>query len=327
MIDADGRVYVTNSILMGMAQCSTKAALAYVHKLALSEQAAAPFVGTCAHLSLAKYIAGAPKEQCLDAFIEAYRDFDAEHVPGDDRLAMTNVVKVLGNFIDTHPLMSMPFRCDSRLTEITFVQPLADDVVMVGTIDALVEWNGRFYVLDWKTTGNMSSTWLKKFRMSTQITGYTYAAIHQCHKEVLGGFIGAIEIKKVSSADRKCPEHGVKYVECGVLHCKSDILGPIQRTPEQLEAWREEAVYHARRYKDLCLSVRDLTNIARLRMEGTFNESCTLCDFHDYCMVGRPENLARTMFTRSSYDPYKGLFNQEIENASTVRRQEEVQEL
>lgn len=303
----DGKLYVTNSILNAVATCDTKALLAHKHRLAQKEQAAAPFAGTSIHAALAHWLKGNSEAEALEVFDSMYAPFATESVPDADRLGHANVRAVLDNFMASRPLHTMPFTVNPKLVEITFNEPLTDDIVLVGTIDALVEMDGAYYVLDWKTTGQMSSWWAKKFRTSPQITGYAWAAGEQCHLPVVGGFIGGIEIKSIPNSTRKCTTHGVTYAECGVQHLNHEILGPMTRTPEQTEAWKHEAIYHAIHYRELLTNYPTLQYTTLSFTQGMFNDSCSLCDFYDFCANGRPLNLIGSMFGPSSYDPFKGV--------------------
>ena len=162
------------------------------------------------------------------------------------------------------------------------------------------------YIVTHNTTGNANDMWKAKFKIAPQLTAYIWAAREQLGAPVEGAFINLIELRKIPSSTRKCPEHGVHYAECGPQHSKTELLGPILRSDAQIAQWKKMATTIAERYRALILEHTDVHNCANVPTEGIFHGACGFCEFQDYCYTGKNPAL-ESMFVPSVYNPYKGM--------------------
>lgn len=177
-------------------------------------------------------------------------------------------------------------------------------LVFCGRIDAIAtaEHDRATYIVEHKTTGQISSTWLRGFRMDSQLSGYTWAAQQHLGRPVVGAVLNAIEFSKLPVSDRKCKDHGVSHSECYPAHLRSQ-FAVIQRTPEELARWRKDALHLARRYRDLAQRFGDLSRLHGVATQGKWNRSCAWCFSNDFCSVGRPVDNIPQMFVEDRWDP------------------------
>lgn len=299
---------VDNSILASVATCPTQAAIRYVLGLTVPDDRAYLRAGHAAHAVLAAHLTGKPADEAMASQeIMDYLAWTTDVITDDDRLHGQNVQTILRRWIDTHPLSGLPFYIpDPRLVEVGFAVPLADDVIFVGRMDALAkDSSGAWWVVEHKTTGRMDITWRRRYQTSGQITGYTWAAQQHLNEPVAGCFVNGIEFSRLpSDGVRKCRVHGTPYAECGPAHAKFDMLIE-HRAPHQLEAWKADAIRLARQFQAMKAEIKTIEDIAKVPMFGQLTGACTLCQFADWCRVGRPMAAGKAMLAHEPWEPYK----------------------
>ena len=345
VIDKHGTVYVDNTTLRALASCDTRAVLRHVFDLVPvdSEERYPLECGIAVHEMMADYLQGKSIEYCLRKYELLYRG-QSEDASLDDpehplyRLSFTNTAKILNAWFEEHPLFGFSFSVNPKLTEVGFSVPLSDECVcghaepdhndlgcryrgrcscseyhpafvIWGRADAVVQNNAdkSLYVLDHKTTKQVSPFWVEKFRGDSQMSGYVWAIQKTLGQTITGVYINAIEFSKLPSDPvRKCKKHGVVFAECGPLHMKSQVL-IFTRTPEQLESWRQTAIALARRYRNLYAmknEERGLKELSEVLQQGTFTGDCSFCDFKHFCSAGRPVHYASAMLTEKPWRPF-----------------------
>lgn len=326
MRTTDGRLAVDNSLLSAVARCSTEAVLRHVHGLTSPDERATLRSGSAAHEALAAYLTTGDAETAMATFEREYAAWSDANVAVDNRLSVTNLRRIMSAWFAAHPLVSLPFKVE--VAEIGFAYPLADPtactcdcdadaprgaspaclcdchLVFCGRIDAIGtgDHDHATYVVEWKTTGAISSTWLTGFRMDSQLSGYIWAAQQHIGRPVVGAILGAIEFSKLPVSDRKCKDHGVPHSECYPAHLKSQIA-IIQRTPKELARWRKDALHWARKYRDLERRYSDLNKLHGVVTGGKWNRSCAWCFAQDFCAVDRPIERIPSMFVEERWDP------------------------
>ncbi len=282
------------------------------------EEFAAPLVcGSATHEALAEYFRGKSAAEALAVYETLYRDAsvlhgldDPQHPLGLDdpkhplaRLSYSNTRAILAEWFETHPLRAFPFRVRPEHVEVGFSVSLADDVAFVGRLDAIVEGDDGWYVLDHKTTGRLSPATAERYRMDSQMSGYVWAAQQTLGLPIRGVYINAIEYALLPKSTRSCKTHGVPYYECGPLHARSELL-LFTRTPDQLDAWRQSALALAERYRALQNSVQTLEDLTAVPQEGTFSGACGQCLFQRFCAAGRPVAYGHAMLTHQPWEPF-----------------------
>lgn len=296
---------VDNSILSATAECSTKAVLRYVLGYTSREEKIAVRAGQDAHSALAEYFLHGNKEMALEVFTRQYQDFSNEQMP-EDRLTYANTYDILDTWFDAHPLDQFPFEPIVEDIERVIVVPLGEGIEFFAKVDAPVKERetGILAPLDHKTTGKITSWWTKQFRLGSQMTGYIWSLGEHYKESVTRAYINAIEFGKLPDSTRKCSTHKVPYTECRKLHANWEILAT-SRSQEQLVEWKKTALFHARRYQEMKERITNIGLISFVRMQGTFNKSCTFCEFADFCASGRQPHMAESLFVIDPWVPWE----------------------
>ena len=299
-------LYIDNSTMRAIAECSNEAFLRYHLGYTTPEERATLRSGEAAHEALAVWFRGGSKDDALARYAELYEEWAEENVAPVDRLSYANTSRILSYWFETHPLTGLPFRVDPKLVEIGFAYPLVDDIIFCGRLDAVAtSYEDRsVYVVEHKTTGSITPHWLKNFRMDSQVSGYIWAAQNHTAQLVVGAYLNAIEFSKLpSDPSRKCKTHATPYEECGHLHADFQLL-IVQRSQEELEEWRKTAIHLAKRYQDLVRRFPSLAELHKVRTQGKFHGACRFCAFADFCSVGRPMDLVTSMLVHDPWSPF-----------------------
>mgnify|MGYP001610844589 CR=1 FL=1 len=304
-------IIVDNTILAAMQTCDTLAATAYVLGQSMFEEAGPLVCGSAIHTALETWFkSGHDTEQAMQALETAFKPWADEHATSDrDRFQYTNVAAIMRQWFVTHPPAALPFKTDPALIEVGFALPLADDVIFVGRMDALV-WDaqGAWWIVDHKSTYRLDDTWRKTQRASAQYTGYLWAGQQHLNQPVVGVYGNGIEVSLLPSDPvRKCRDHGVKYIECGPLHARFELL-LTQRTPAQIEQWKMSALVLARKFAALKAQVRSLDDLAPVPLTGQFTGACARCQFYDWCRVGRQVEMVPALMRYEPWEPYARVF-------------------
>lgn len=329
----DDVLFIDNSTLSSVA-CSTEAVMRYGHGMTSQEERAYLKAGTSGHAAVAAWFKGSSKEEALDVFAygspceqcqgtgnvdgacakctgtgrqrDGFKQWADDNQPPGDRLSFENTSRILSHWLDTHPVSALPVIIDPALVEIGFAFPLTDDgsIVFCGRIDALVraKQTGDCYVWENKFPGSVNPTYVRQFYLGSQLSGYQWAAEQHTNVPVMGSFVSACEFSKLPSSDRKCSTHAVQYAECGHLHAKYELLGPINRTPEALVEWRKTAIHLALKFRDLITRFPKLEQIHKVRMQGTFFNRCQFCAMFEWCRTGRRLDMVPALLM---YEPWK----------------------
>lgn len=331
-------ILVDNTILSKVAKCSTLAVGQQVLGFVPLDESAKLKSGAAAHAAWASYFKGGPTTEILETlsrgpvcvecngtgvedagFAKAtcdvckglgrlgdlgYEVWANEHVPLDDRLAWQHVSRNFGRWIETHPYDRLPFQIKPQHVEVYFEHPLDDagEFMFCGIMDGFPSVDQHWYNLENKTTGRITSDWLRNQRLSSQLTGYHWLGEKFLGRPLVGTFLNVQEFSRLpNDPDRKCREHGVKYEECGPLHSKSEIT-VVAHTREQLNEWHKTALSLAKKYKEL-LRYSSIDLIQRVRMQGTFNYSCAFCPLSEWCYLGRTPEYANANFVVNRWNP------------------------
>lgn len=95
-------------------------------------------------------------------------------------------------------------------------------IVWTGKIDAVIEKEGRLWVLDHKTTSVFGPTYFSQYEMSPQMLGYAWALQELLGRQVAGVLINVLAIRKPTKTG-KGVEYGRQY---------------ISYEPHMIEEWR-----------------------------------------------------------------------------------------
>lgn len=335
-------IYVDNSILKDVAACTLKAVMRHVYGLTSEETSAPLMCGTAFHTAMECWFKQqrelvvlnendeeeveeftTPLACALAAFEYSYREWSDENLDAGDKRSWENVSCILEAWLQTHPVGDFPFRPIEGGTELGFARPLVKGITFTGRLDLLAETiNDRALCFtDHKTTGWLTSVYVDGYHHDTQFSGYwdslqdpntvliSEGVPEHIHaligKPVSSGYVNCIELKQLPGSDRKCATHGMPYPECKGHHAKTEIF-QVLRSEQQLRDWRMSAIRLAKRFKMLKerYEGEDTFHLTTLPQEGMFNGGCDFCTFKDWCSVGRPEDVIKSVFRINFWAPF-----------------------
>lgn len=322
----DGWLYVDNTLLKAEATCQTKATLRMMLDLAPLDEAVPLACGRAIHTALEAYFRTNSKPYAMAAFANEYgpwwqaqsknTDFILR-MGGDDKVARMpraypNVYDVVSHWIDTHPIDDLPFHVEPSMIETSFQVVLdpEEKIMFTGKADlgkVVLKTDRSKWILDHKSFES-GAQFGRGFKITSQMSGYLWGMQKLTGEQYTGCFINGIHTRQIPTSASKCKEHGVQYAECGTMHLEHVML-PVQRTQEQLEAWRLDAIYLARRYKARLLAgLRAFTPpwtdmLSVTPQEGKFNDQCKWCESYEFCSSGQQKQLIPVLFKRHPWDP------------------------
>jgi hypothetical protein len=252
-------------------------------------------VGKAIHKALEYYFLGSPEEYCIQILKEEYKDWAQKNIFDNKRLAYNNIENVLKSWILKNPQDKLPFRVKPENVEIAFGVPLNDEgsIIFTGRIDLLAHarHGNALFAIDHKTTGQIDNRKKKEYSITSQMSGYQWALQKQGY-DISGIYINLIHTGQVPTSNRKCSTHKAFYEECGFLHMNHELLGPYQRSPQELEEWHQDALSLALEWKQVLDHVSDdITKIRDTQQRGKWiYQACTLCPWFTYCKSGQPQH-------------------------------------
>lgn len=291
-----GVLYVDNSILTTYATCPTKATISYgLDRRRVDEDNANLVVGSALHKVLEHYYLGDSAEVCQEVLQKEYEDWARANIFDNKRLSYDNIKLVWQSWLDKNPRDRLPFSVDPGMIEMAFGVPLNDDgsIVFTGRIDlvARAKHGSSLYAIDNKTTGNIDSRKKREYSTGSQMTGYLWA-LQQLGHEIAGIYINAVHTGIVPTSNRKCSTHRTLYEECGFLHMNHELLGPYQRSQQELETWRQDALSLALEWRQVLEYVKDdINRVPDIQQRGRWiYQACTMCPWEQYCKSGQPKH-------------------------------------
>lgn len=311
-------VVCDNSLLADAAACDLRTVLRHVHGFVSRDEQAQLKAGSAVHECFAAYFETGSAHAARATFAAAYCGWALANVAANDRLSWNNTSRVVDEWLARHPIRDIPFeilRLDGvPAVEIGFAMALTDDVTICGRIDAIgvSKVDGKIQVIENKSTKSINDFWKSKFRLASQVTGYTAGAIEHLGREVTCTLINAIEFKWLPASDRKCATHKVVYAECGQLHANFEMI-PIERTAEQIEAWKFTAIGLARKFAWLREAYRDRASLHDVPQQGLFTDACMFCFAKEWCAADRPIALLDSMFVTEPWEPWVGIMHETTE--------------
>lgn len=302
---------VSNNTLGAVAKCSTMAVLRYGLMRESANEAPALRSGSAFHTLIEVWWKGGTRKEALTAFRTEYKEWAELNIDPEDkyqgRFSWENMRKLAGFYLDRFPLDVLPFHVDPNLVEVSFALPLdkKGTIELIGIMDAgpVIDKQNKklLHGVDHKTTGSISSPWfLPQFRMGSQMTGYLWAMRQLAAHKVVSMYVNAIQLSKLpylNNPERKCSGqngHGVPYEECWPEHLTVQLI-QVERTDEQIKAWRIDAIDLAHRLEDLLSTYHKVEQLPQIPQEGKFNGSCSMCDYSEFCFAGRPADRLEQM--------------------------------
>lgn len=166
--------------------------------------------------------------------------------------------------------------------------------------------------VDWKTTWQMDGRFLRQQRLDAQHTGYIWLTAQETgepahHVQAYVGVFELVLLPGQGSRVVKCRQHGVPHTECVLEHARFEIVGPIERTEAQLEAWKAETIRLALAYRRNLMRGDPVASDWR----GTRTGACGQCEFYEWCDMGRNPRQLEMAYTKSAWEPWAQAFGKD----------------
>ena len=306
------------SSLSAFSMCKRRGIMSGVHHLQLETEAIPLKAGKAIHLGIETKYKGGSDEECLRVFDEDYRDFSDRVVYEDNPRNWENLRQIFQIWLKRFP--NHPYAIPNPdFVEIGFSLELTPWLTIVGKPDALVKYNGSWWVLDTKTTGKFDHKFRDKWNHSGQISCYIYALGQHLKAigdptPVVGAIINAIEIKDIPKSGGVCrstPKHlhpngeAMKFSECGPEHITTELI-LANRTPSQLEDWKNGVINEAWEFLKAKTKWPNLSDIPNVPANGIMNDACGLCKYRQWCFGGKDPRMLNVMFTEDKWEPFPG---------------------
>lgn len=175
--------------------------------------------------------------------------------------------------------------------EIPFYYILDPNLGFVGRIDTVVEWMGQHYIMDHKTTTNLSSKYFDMYRPNHQVSAYlmVYEAITGV--KPAGFIVNAIASKKFKT--KSVSDHFMRSIT--------------SRTHFELSEFEDQILWlaHEVDWRKKMLDKVDPDVIFYQNTGGCHNYNSP-CAFIDLCEVAKPLRAAikRTRYVVNEWKPY-----------------------
>lgn len=299
---------VSNSSLKTLSECETAFVLQYVLGYSSERESAYAVAGSALHEALAAYFQGHQPSAVLKLFRALYEPFteDVENYI-EERMSFENTYASLEIWLARHPISKLPFVPHPDKVEIKIEEPLDEngDYRYVAILDLLAEAKNEdtWVVVDHKSTRALTEWFEKKFVNGAQMTSYIWAARRAMKDDTINrAFINGIVFKKLNRTFTKCrvSGHG-KYADCWPEHVEYRMLGPYERTQEQVEDWQRTALKYAKKfpeYYDKFSGNVTQKLIDELDINGALHDQCRFCSFQSFCSFGRRVHTLDGKFTK-----------------------------
>ena len=203
-------------------------------------------------------------QKSVQRVIEALADYFIHYPPETDH--------VQPHVIAGHPCVEFTFSIPLPINHPETGEPF----LYAGRFDMLGVRHGQLVVVDEKTTSQLGPTWINKWNLRGQFTGYIWAC-QQYGYPVLGAIV-----------------RGVSFLKNGFGHAEA----PQLRAQWQIDRWYDQLLH-------------DVERLVKAWKEGwydqDFNDTCAEyggCPFQSLCTAHNPEDWVSKFATRD-WDPLK----------------------
>ena len=290
----DGVLHVDNTIISTFATCPLKAAIHYgMDRQSTQANNANLEAGKAIHHAQEYYWLGDKPTKCLEILEIDYKEWSKKNVFDNKRLAWDNIERVFLSWMDKYPQNKLPFIVEEHEVEIALSAPMTKDgsIIYTGTMDLYgkARHGNMRYAVDHKMTGKVDSLKKKEYSITSQMTGYLWL-LRENGYDAHGIYINLIDASQVPTSNRKCSTHRTLYEECGFLHMKHEIVGPYQRSDDDIEKWFRDTLADAQQWRDVIEYIGDdFEKLHDIEQRGKkIYNACNSCDWYDYCKMGQP---------------------------------------
>ncbi len=289
--------------------CTAKALVRHLHGRAGKKEKTAADAGTAGHAFYETFFGESNVMSCLKAFNDKYVELIGTGADVEERLSSANIAKILTRHAEARPYPEQwPFTV-VELEQIKGVE-LEPGYEFYVKRDMLVKENqtGLLAPCDHKSTGKMTAWWTKKFKMTSQLSGYIQFTRDEHKDPGMNSYINAVEFGKLPNSDKRCATHSqpgkkVMYSECGKYHAKFELL-IVSRTQAMLDMWRQDALRIAKKMEWAFEAYPTLDYLQFAPREGAFFDGCTFCEFVDLCRLGFPPDAIDDFTVKDPWQPW-----------------------
>ena len=296
-----------NSMLEDVAKCSARAIAKHVLGRVGKGDKLEADVGNAGHAALEVHFGGGTIQEVLQKFGEEYdKIIPPGQIPDKANLEKENCARVLQVYCENRRLDRFPF--DILGMEKMVGVEVEEGLKFWMKRDMLVkeQQSGMVCPMDHKFRfGPITEWWTKKFRMSSQFTGYIWGTGQSENVGCDRIYANVIGMGKIPQGTRKCRVHKVSYNECWKFHVDMELL-IFQRTQEQTEGWKRDMVSMAKRARALFAGYPSVEYLKYAPTEGVFNGSCVFCGMQKWCRMGFKENFMKELTKESWWKPWEG---------------------
>lgn len=138
-------------------------------------------------------------EQC-----SALMSYLETHPIGEDEFRTptfgADVLRAYNQNCTSEPFTVLLDASGAPMVELAFAVPIGEvagiPCVWSGKVDVAISWEGRYWVLDHKTTSILGGTYFNQFYNSNQMIGYCWALEHVLGQQVAGALINVLAIRR-----------------------------------------------------------------------------------------------------------------------------------
>lgn len=305
-----------SQLLKDYANCEAAGIARHVHGLRSRKEKIAADIGNAYHAALQAHFSGSTAKMVVDVL--AY-EYDQIVPPGEQpeeaRFERGNCLKIMERYCEVRPY---PGQFPFEVVELEKVKGIEIEPGFVfwtkQDLKVVAKQTGQYSPVDHKTTRALTDWFARRYRLTSQMSGYTWFTQQETGQVVGLSYINGIEIKKLPDSNKKCPTHKVLYSECGREHANFQLYQYV-RSPEQLEKWKQDALQLAKRVQLLSQAFADINALPYALRNGAFNESCMFCEYGDWCKDNFAPHMAGEYCVYERWAPW------EREDAVRVDRQ------
>lgn len=297
-----------NSMLRDFAACEAAAIARHVFGLRGKGEKVAADIGSAFHVAIELHFRGRGKIECVGAFEEEYdKIVKPGEQPEEARFARQNCIKILEQYCEKMPPAQYPFEAVSfEETKGVGIESDADGELVFWVKRDLLgkdRRSGALCPVDHKTTGRLTTWWARKFRLTSQLSGYCWFTGREYGQAVGQAYVNAIQVDKLPDSMKRCAVHGVKYVECGPEHATFQVY-QYTRSAAMVEKWKQDAIILAKKARVLARAFSDLQLLKYAWRNGAFNDACMFCEFKEWCAIDFEPSAVEAMTVFDPWTPW-----------------------
>lgn len=190
------------------------------------------------------------------------------------------------------------------MVELAFAVPIGEvngiPCIWSGKVDVAISWEGRYWVLDHKTTSILGGTYFNQFYNSNQMIGYCWSLQHLLNQPIAGALINVLAIRRPTKTGKS-----IEFV-------RQRFEYPTSR----IEEWQDNTLQIIENFFHMCDKMEQLgEDITMNRAEIAFPQHTQWCigkfgqcGYFDVCTVPSPQRemmLQSGLYADITWSPLK----------------------